>query len=565
MAKGTTAALFCPGCMDGVPDNDPLCPHCTYARPEKGWPKDPYVGRLINDKYRVKSRLGAGGFAQVFVAQQVKGDIDLGEVVLKFLHQNLAVRKSIRQRFVNEARAARKLHNAHVVKIFDLDFDEEGVPFIVMEYIVGKDLQHILNRRGRLSAHRTVHIALQVCEALKECHKAGIIHRDLKPQNLLLVVGDNDFVKVLDFGVAQIPTPGGSQTKTLLGTPQFMAPEQIMQQEMDGGVDIFALGVILYNCFTGAAPIEADNQMEYLQHNLSLKPTPLHEVCPELPRALGELLRRMMAKKRSDRPATMANVEEELRAIAEFEGWLSESGGPTGLMIADTELEDLGSRPGSAQSSDGDRPVDVFGATFGSQSTLPSVGGESSPDSASHARAELVAERVDRRRWLLPLAAGALLLGGGALWLALQGGYRVVGGAGPPPPRPVELDSAAVADQGPVTGATVEPTKALAADAALRGAEAAASATKAGRSPRKDTVKRDPRPVPRTNARKTGRARPPREKATKRPAETTRTGEVKPARDPEPPAKIDKKPREIGEGLMQIENWPRQKKKEKKP
>jgi len=285
---------------------------------------DPYIGRTINNKYRMESRLGAGGFAQVFLAEQVQDGIELGDVVLKFLHKNLATNQSIRRRFINEARAARRVRSPHVVKVFDLGFDDDGTPYMAMEYLEGEGLEKVLDREETLSPQRTFNLGLQVAGALDECHTIGIIHRDLKPDNLLLLPGrGEDFVKVLDFGIARVPAADGTLTHTLMGTPRYMPPEQIMLKEMDGGVDIFALGVILYECLAGTSPIQAKTPMEYLQLNLNTRPTPLREVRPDLPEDLERLLNLMMAKDRADRPTSMADVEQRLKKIGVAHGWLA--------------------------------------------------------------------------------------------------------------------------------------------------------------------------------------------------------------------------------------------------
>ena len=320
----TGRAHFCPGCLGMVDRAAQSCPQCDMEPSERGWPVDRFVGRLVDGKYRIERRLGAGGFALVFLAQQVRGNIELGPVVLKFLHQMLADNKSVRRRFVNEAKAARKVGSPHVVKVFDLGFDDDGMPFMAMEYLEGDSLDQVLQRRpSGLPPERTLRIASQVAAAVEACHQEGIIHRDLKPDNLMLVGQQGeDFVKVLDFGIARVPTTDAEVTRTMMGTPRYMPPEQILQQEIDTGADIFALGVIIYECLTGRPPIKGRTAMEYLQSNLNVSPTPLRQVKPSMPAELELLLGRMMAKNRADRPPSMADVALRLRAIAETHGWI---------------------------------------------------------------------------------------------------------------------------------------------------------------------------------------------------------------------------------------------------
>ena len=315
---------FCPGCLTLVSQNLEVCEMCSKERPQAGWPKDNYLGRTIAGKYKLIRRIGTGGFAQVFLAKQVEAGHDLGEVVLKFLHQNLAQKENIRRRFINEAKAARQIRSPHAVKMFDLGFDEDGTPYLVMEYLEGESLQDLLSAHGRLPPERVLRLGLQVAGALDECHQKGIIHRDLKPDNLLLIPGrGEDFTKVLDFGIARVPDRDGTMTHTVMGTPRYMPPEQIMLEEMDGCVDIFALGVILYESLAGRPPIEAKTPMAYMQANLADKPTPLREVCSDLPVELENLLAQMMAKDRKVRPQSMADVESRLLTIGRANGWIA--------------------------------------------------------------------------------------------------------------------------------------------------------------------------------------------------------------------------------------------------
>ncbi|MBW2533181.1 MAG: protein kinase, partial [Deltaproteobacteria bacterium] len=233
-----------------------------------------------------------------------------------------ASRKSFRQRFINEARAARTLGSPHVVKVFDHAFDDRGIPYIVMEYLRGEPLQAVIKQQ-RLTPHRTLRIALQITGALQECHDAKILHRDLKPGNILLIqAGREDFIKIIDFGIAHLPIPEATETGTLLGTPKYMPPEQIRQHELDEGTDIFALGVILFECLCGEPPIKASTAIEYMSLNLQQPPRKLRELAPELPETLEAVLDHMMAKERGDRPASMRDVEARLLAVGRAQGWL---------------------------------------------------------------------------------------------------------------------------------------------------------------------------------------------------------------------------------------------------
>ena len=304
---------FCPGCLERIASAEPLCEECDFPRPELGWPVDETIGKVVNRKYRITERLGRGGFGVVMKGRQLHDEHDLGDVVLKFMQSSLTQDLSLRRRFINEAKAARALRSPHVVKVFDFDFDEHGVPFMVMEYLEGQSLSRAI-RSSSLTVNRVLRIACQIAGAMDECHAAGIIHRDLKPGNILLRAGrEGDFAKIIDFGIARVDNT--TVTKTMMGTPRYMAPEQILRQQMDGRTDIFALGVIIHECLCGCPPIEARDDLQYLMLNLERAPTPLRQLAPEAPEELEALLLRMMAKDKEDRPGSMADVQARLRAI----------------------------------------------------------------------------------------------------------------------------------------------------------------------------------------------------------------------------------------------------------
>jgi len=313
------AEHFCPGCLEQTDTEDEACSGCEFERPDLGWPVDETIGKVVNQKYRILERLGRGGFGVVMRGRHLHDEHDLGDVVLKFMQSSLSQDLSLRRRFINEAKAARSLRSPHVVKVFDFDFDEHGVPFMVMEYLEGESLSRVIRRRP-LTVRRTLRIAAQLAGAMDECHAAGIIHRDLKPSNILLLPGRRgDFAKIIDFGIARVDD--STVTKTMMGTPKYMAPEQILRGEMDGRTDVFALGIIIHECLCGSPPIKAGDDLQYLMLNLNASPTPLREVVPDAPVALEGLLLRMMAKDREDRPASMADVEARLGAIdADGEG-----------------------------------------------------------------------------------------------------------------------------------------------------------------------------------------------------------------------------------------------------
>ncbi|MBN1770678.1 MAG: serine/threonine protein kinase [Deltaproteobacteria bacterium] len=318
-------AIFCPGCRSHITAEEPTCGVCGLQRPPPGWPVDEQIGRVVHGKYRVDKRLSAGGFGTVFLAMQVHGGIEMGRVILKFLHREHAQDPGVTKRFLNEVKTARELINPHIVRVFDLGYDHDGTPFMVQEFIEGEGLEGVLQREKRLPPPRALKLAMQVAEGMAEAHGKGIIHRDLKPENLRIQDGTG-LVKILDFGIARISTTRGTATNSFVGTPRYMPPEQIKQQQLDSGVDIFALGVILFEMLAGEPPIPNEgSELEYIHLNLIQEPRRLIELLQDCPRELSDFVYSMMTKTRADRPADMDAVVRALDELAARFGWAEDS------------------------------------------------------------------------------------------------------------------------------------------------------------------------------------------------------------------------------------------------
>ncbi|NMC69831.1 MAG: protein kinase [Myxococcales bacterium] len=298
---------------------------CGLQRPPPGWPVDEQIGRVVHGKYWIDNRLSAGGFGTVFLAMQVHGGIEMGRVILKFLHREHAQDPAVTKRFLNEVKTARELINPHIVRVFDLGYDNDGTPFMVQEFIEGEGLEEVLAREKRLPPPRALRLAIQVAEGMAEAHGKGIIHRDLKPENLRIQEGTG-LVKILDFGIARISTTRGTATNSFVGTPRYMPPEQIKQQPLDAGVDIFALGVILFEMLAGEPPIPNEgSELEYIHLNLIQDPRRLIELLQDCPRELSDFVYSMMSKQRSERPADMETVARTLEELAARFGWTDDS------------------------------------------------------------------------------------------------------------------------------------------------------------------------------------------------------------------------------------------------
>jgi len=294
--------------------------------------EDPLVGRTLPGGYRVTHAVGVGGMGRVYCAEQVA----LGRTVaVKVVHPHLADDELTVARFLNEARAASRMSHPNSVAIFDFGRTEQGQPYIVMEYLRGRDLARVADAEGPLPLRRVADIMRQTLAALGEAHALGIVHRDLKPDNIVLepLRSGLDFVKVVDFGLAKIlendqPSPssgGGALTRPGLvcGTPEYMSPEQGRGDALDGRADLYALGVVLFELLAGRVPFVADTATKILLAHLNEPAPDPRSVAPDrsIPEPLALLCLRALAKPRDDRfqsaEAFAAALDE---ALIEVEG-----------------------------------------------------------------------------------------------------------------------------------------------------------------------------------------------------------------------------------------------------
>ena len=269
-------------------------------------------GQRFALRYEVKEMLGVGGMGMVFKAV----DSELGEVIaIKTLKQELLSEDaSALERFKSEIRLARRISHRNVVRTHDLG-EASGVYFITMEYVEGTTLKELVRRRGRLPVSATLTVAKQLCRALEVAHEQGVIHRDIKPQNM--VVEPNGVLKVMDFGIARLAKRQGGMTQQgmVVGTPEYMAPEQLMGQEIDARADIYSAGCVIYECLTGTPPLTPDNQFTLVAKLLEDMPEPPISVNGEVPQALSDLVMRTLSKKAGDRPQTAVELHDLLAAI----------------------------------------------------------------------------------------------------------------------------------------------------------------------------------------------------------------------------------------------------------
>ncbi|MEO8552174.1 MAG: protein kinase [Kofleriaceae bacterium] len=304
---------YCPACNGSYGVNDLFCPTDGTRLVKLVAKPDSLIGRIFDNRYEVRSVLGNGGMGTVYRGWQLSVD---REVAIKVIHPKLATVRSIAKRFLREARLSSRLQHPAIVSVFDFGQGDDGVLYIVMEFLRGRPLADELKRGQPMTVQRLVRIGTQICEALEAAHAEGIVHRDLKPHNVMLLEGDR--VKVLDFGLAKsfaADESGITGTDALLGTPQYMPPEQILGKPIDQRADIYAFGCILYQMIAGTTPFDSN-----LPTN-ALLGMHLHDAAPPLPdavpRPLASLVARCLAKDPLERPASAALVRMALEALAE--------------------------------------------------------------------------------------------------------------------------------------------------------------------------------------------------------------------------------------------------------
>jgi len=320
--------VLCPHCQAPNADDSRFCGVCGQAT-QATVPSSPslgeaptLIGRVIAGRYRVLAKLGEGGMGTVFQAEQISLK---RTVAIKLLRPDVSASAMLLRRFNAEAEAVAKLRHPNTVNIYDFGQDTDGALFIAMELIEGQSLRTVVHREAPLPPARALAIAAQVAASLADAHAKTIIHRDLKPDNVMLTDRgrSKDNVTVLDFGIAKLrdESRGTQQAMTqagdMLGTPQYMAPEQIRGEQIDGRTDVYALGCMLYEMVTARMPYEAPTVMALLSKHLLEQAPPPSQRRPELgiPPAVDDLVMSAMAKDAAARPPTMEDYGERIAAV----------------------------------------------------------------------------------------------------------------------------------------------------------------------------------------------------------------------------------------------------------
>jgi serine/threonine protein kinase len=324
-----SAALSATGSAAGVVDADdarvPARMPETFSDPITGQiardaDEDPRVGTTIGGRYYLRRLCGEGAMGRVYEGHHV----EIGRrVAVKILHSNFRNTPDVVERFRREARAASRIGHPNIVDVTDSGTTPDGAFFFVMEYLDGVDLEQLLARGGGLPIERALLIAAQVCRALVGAHTAGIIHRDLKPANIMLVRArdEEDFVKVLDFGISKQSeididprgkAVGLTHPDAAVGTPIYMAPEQVAGYPADARTDVYAVGELLFEMLTGTAPCGGSDVIAVFNRKANEDPPPARTLRPELSVEIEAMLIRAMARRPADRHQTMAELKDEI-------------------------------------------------------------------------------------------------------------------------------------------------------------------------------------------------------------------------------------------------------------
>jgi len=314
--------MKCPKCKADNPDTQSFCGECgTQLELSDGAqvsftktleiPTEKLTrGSLFAERYEIIEELGRGGMGKVFRVEDKKVK---EEIALKLIKPEIASDKKTIERFRNELKIARKIRHKNVCAMFDLS-EEKGSHFITMEYVSGGDLKKFIRRSGQLSVGKAISIAKQICDGLSEAHSLGIVHRDLKPNNIM--IDDKGNAKIMDFGIARsLEVKRITGAGVMIGTPEYMSPEQVEGKEVDQRSDIYSLGVILYEMVTGQVPFEGDTPFTIGMKHKGEMPKNPQELNTQIPDDLNRVILRCLEKDKEKRYQSAGEVASELTNI----------------------------------------------------------------------------------------------------------------------------------------------------------------------------------------------------------------------------------------------------------
>lgn len=361
LSEGMPNSRRCPACDRRFPAAFKVCPHDATPLEDTPDDEDPMLGAVLGGSYEIVRMLGEGGMGRVYEARHQR--LQSKRFAVKMLHPDLARQPEVVTRFQREAEASSVLSHPNVVEVFDVSASPDGRPYIVAELLEGEELGTHLDRVGKMMPGAAAHVARQVCAALGAAHAAGIVHRDVKPENVFLS-GDGTHVKVIDFGISKVGDnkDGLTKTGTVMGTPDYMAPEQARGDKVDLRADIYAVGAMLYRALTGRKPFEGRDPMATLTAVLTEEPPRPSEVASGIPLSLELVIQKAMAKNPGERFQSMAELDA---ALAPFDDHatridvtpISSVADRSGVATAKTQLRQSAATVQSADVEEASRTV----------------------------------------------------------------------------------------------------------------------------------------------------------------------------------------------------------------
>jgi predicted Ser/Thr protein kinase len=360
-------------------------------------------------RYEIIELVGRGGMGVLYRGRDKSLERD---VAVKMMLVDFTSDPSARERFEREAKAVARLQHRNVVTIHELG-DADGAPYIVMEFLSGKDLDTLLKSETPITLGDKLDIAVQLCEGLGYAHEQGIVHRDIKPGNVRVL--EDGTVKILDFGIAKFAVSSVTLSGTIMGTPSYMAPEQIMGQPVDGRADLFSAGVLLYEILTGKKPFTGDQPTTVVYQIMHTEPPSVRDSVPELPEALHEIVSRALQKNPNERYSRASEMASDLQMVK---------------MMLDLPLNNSTS---GAPAAGGQGSAATTGKLFATtMRERTATGGAPSPVLNQRMRASAVAaaadaapradsERKGSKGLIWAVAAAVVLLASVGIWLATRG------------------------------------------------------------------------------------------------------------------------------------------------
>jgi serine/threonine-protein kinase len=466
-------------------------------------------GDVVAGKYEINDLIGTGGMGFVFSATHV----ELGEkVALKFLRPECMSNEELVGRFAREARASVKIKSEYVARVFDVGALPDGAPFIVMEYLEGKDLFEVVREQGPLPIKLAVEYVMQACEALAVAHASGVVHRDIKPENLFLTqrAQGMDIVKVLDFGISKVALTGSAfehkmplvQTMMPMGSPVYMSPEQIRaSKDIDARTDIWSLGCVLYELLTGAAAFDAPSLTQLSATILEQSAPPLRALCPTAPLELEAIILRCLEKDPARRFHDVGELAIALYTFAPRRARISAERccyvlKSAGLSNAEFELPSV--LPPVNVGAESDTNIPLAPSVMRSSPTAPvmAMPQRERPPASSGSR------------WAFVALAAALAAGAYAFWIH-RSVANVAATDATPAPTGQAAPAAAPSPAAPVPGANAaDPSPGTTGSTAVATVAQAASAAGATSKGTSATAKPRPAPPPRAKAPAAAATRP---------------------------------------------------------